>query len=128
MKVIGGFLLILGIVGLLLNLVLWLPAKFNLIVMALTSVVCVIAIWGGGKLSQSKSVVMKESAKKYEPEVQPSGAIQPRIVCPRCGWLGATGQRFCGACGSSLANCCPTCGAGIAPASRFCSNCGARLA
>lgn len=128
MKAIGGFLLILGIMGLLLNLILWLPAKFNLIVMVVIFIVCVAIIWGGGKLAQSKTVVVREPATKYETKVQPSGGIQPRIVCFRCGWLGAAGQRFCGACGSSLVYCCPTCGAGIASASRFCSNCGARLA
>jgi hypothetical protein len=85
MKAIGGLLLVLGIIGLLLNLILWLPAKFNLIVMVVISVVCVMAIWGGGKLSQAKTVVVKESAKKYEPKVQPSEGIQQRVVCPRCG-------------------------------------------
>jgi hypothetical protein len=54
MKAIGGLLLVLGIIGLLLNLILWLPAGFNLIVMVLISVVCFVAIWGGGKLSQTK--------------------------------------------------------------------------
>jgi hypothetical protein len=54
MKAIGGLLLVLGIIGLLLSLILWLPAGFNLIVMVLISVVCFVAIWGGGKLSQTK--------------------------------------------------------------------------
>lgn len=127
MKAIGGLLLVLGIIGLLLNLILWLPAGFNLIVMVLISVVCFVAIWGGGRLSQTKIEVAKERATKYETTAQLTQEIRQKIACPRCGWLGASGQRFCGACGSSLAYCCPTCGASIAPESKFCPNCGARL-
>ncbi|MBM3143216.1 MAG: zinc-ribbon domain-containing protein [Chloroflexi bacterium] len=127
MKAIGGLLLILGVIGLLLNLILWLPAGFNLIVMVLISVVCFVAICGGGRLSQTKIEVAKERATKYETTAQATQEIRQKIACPRCGWLGASGQRFCGACGSSLAYCCPTCGASIAPESKFCPNCGARL-
>lgn len=127
MKAIGGLLRVLGIIGLLLNLILWLPAGFNLIVMVLISVVCFVAIWGGGRLSRAKTEFVKEPARGYELRAQQAQETQQRIICPRCGWLGASGQRFCGACGSSLAYCCPTCGASIAPESKFCPNCGARL-
>jgi hypothetical protein len=127
MKAIGGLLLVLGIIGLLLNLILWLPAGFNLIVMVLISVVCFVAIWGGGRLSQTKIEVAKEWATKYETTAQSTQEMRQKIACPRCGWPSASGQRFCGACGSSLAYCCPTCGASIAPESKFCPNCGARL-
>jgi len=127
MKAIGGLLLVLGIIGLLLSLILWLPAGFNLIGMVLISVVCFVAIWGGGKLSQTKIEFAKERTTKYETTTQSTQEIRQRIICPRCGWLGVSGQRFCGACGSSLAYCCPTCGASITAESKFCPNCGARL-
>jgi len=96
MKAIGGLLLVLGIIGLLLNLILWLPAGFNLIVMVLISVVCFVAIWGGGRLSQTKIEVAKERATKYETTAQSTQEIRQKIACPRCGWLGASGQRFWG--------------------------------
>ncbi len=127
MKAIGGLLLVLGMIGLTLNLIFWLPAKINLIVMVLISVVCVVSIWGGGKLSLARVEAGEESAKKYEPMAQQTYQMQQRIICPKCGGQGVAGQRFCGACGSSLASYCPTCGAAIAAPSKFCSNCGARL-
>ncbi|MCX6010268.1 MAG: zinc ribbon domain-containing protein [Chloroflexi bacterium] len=127
MKAIGGLLLVLGIIGLLLSLILWLPARFNLIVMVLISVVCFVAIWGGGRLSQTKIEFAKERTTKYETTAQSTQEIRQRIICPRCGWLGASGQRFCGACGSGLAAYCATCGGAITTPSKFCGNCGARL-
>jgi hypothetical protein len=127
MKVIGRLLLILGIIGLLLNLVLWLPADFNLIIMVLISVVCFVAIWGGGKLSQTKAAFVSEPAKKYEPIAQQAQMVQQKITCPKCGCQVAPGQQFCGACGSSLASYCAACGSAINSSSKFCGNCGARL-
>ena len=127
MKAIGGLLLVLGIMGLLLNLILWLPAKFNLIVMVLISVVCFVAIWGGGKLLQAKTAFVQEPAKKYEPTAQQAQWVQQKVACPKCGCQVVPGQRFCGACGSSLESYCATCGGAITAPSRFCGNCGARL-
>src|SRR4030042_1376597 len=69
MKSIGGLLLVLGIVGLLLNLILWLPAGFNLIVVVPISIVCFVAIWGGGKLSQAKTELVPAPAKQSELKV-----------------------------------------------------------
>jgi TRAP-type C4-dicarboxylate transport system permease small subunit len=74
MKAIGGLLLVLGITGLLLNLILWLPLRLNLIIMVLISVVCFVAIWGGGKLAQAKTAFVQEPAKKYDQRFsKPSG-------------------------------------------------------
>jgi hypothetical protein len=126
-KVIGRLLFILGTIGLLLNLILWLPTRINLIIMVPISVVCVVIILGGGKLSQPRIEVEKVQEGKHEPMAQQAQGMQQGIVCPRCGWLGAPGNRFCGACGSSLASVCPGCGAPIAPAAKFCTNCGTRL-
>ncbi|MBM3118336.1 MAG: zinc ribbon domain-containing protein [Chloroflexi bacterium] len=53
--------------------------------------------------------------------------MQQRVTCSKCGGQCAHGQRFCGACGSSLASYCPTCGAAIAAPSKFCGNCGTSL-
>ena len=127
MKAVGGILLGLGIVGLLLNLILWLPAGFNLIVVVLISVVCFMAIWGGGKLSQTKTEFVPEPVKRYEPTAQQARWVQRSITCPKCGCQIAPGQQFCGACGSSLKSYCAACGNAITKPSRFCGNCGARL-
>jgi len=127
MKAIGGLLLIIGLIGLLLNLILWLPVQLNLIIMVLISAVCLVAIWGGGKLSQTKAAFVQEPAKKYEPTDQQAQWVQQKVVCPKCGCQVVPGQQFCGACGSSLASYCATCGAAITGPSKFCGNCGAKL-
>ena len=127
MKVIGGFLLILGIIGLLLNLVLWLPSKFNLIVMVVISVVCGAIIWGGGELSRSRTVRVKEPARAHQLMMQQSQGMKQGNACPKCGKQGLPDQRFCGACGSRLTSHCPACGVPTSQPSKFCGNCGARL-
>ena len=85
MRIIGGLLLVLGMVGLLLNLILWLPTGFNLIVVVLISVVCFVAIWGGGKLSQTKTELVAEPAKQYAPAAQQPQWVQQSVTCPKCG-------------------------------------------
>jgi len=127
MRAIGGFLLVLGMAGLLLNLILWLPTGFNLIVVVLISTVCFVAIWGGGRLAQTKAELVPEPGKQYEPAAQQPQWIQQNVACPKCGCQVAPGQQFCGGCGSSLESYCARCGAAITAPSRFCGNCGARL-
>ena len=128
MKAIGGLLLVIGVVGLLLNLILWLPAQLNLIIMVLISVACFVAIWGGGKLSQAKAAFfVQEPEKKHEPTARQAQWIQQKGACPKCGCQVIPGQQFCGACGSSLTSYCAICGAAITAPSKFCGNCGARL-
>ena len=127
MKAIGGVILGLGIVGLLLSLILWLPAGFAPIVVVLISVVCFVAIWGGGKLLQAKTEFVPEPVKGYEPTTQQAQWGQQSATCPKCGAQIAPGQQFCGTCGSSLKSYCAACGSAITSPSRFCGNCGARL-
>ncbi|MFC2050648.1 zinc ribbon domain-containing protein [Chloroflexota bacterium] len=127
MKAIGGLLLVIGVMGLLLNLIFWLPAQLNLIIMVLISAVCFVAIWGGGKLLQTKVAFVRESPKKDEPTVQQAQWVQQKVACPKCGCQVVPGQQFCGSCGSSLTSYCATCGAAITAPSKFCGNCGARL-
>ncbi|MCJ7653981.1 MAG: zinc ribbon domain-containing protein [Dehalococcoidia bacterium] len=127
MKAIGGLLLVIGVMGLLMNLILWLPARLSLIIMVLISAVCFVAIWGGGKLSQTKPAFVQELAKKHEPTAQQAQWVQQKVACPKCGCQVVPGQQFCGACGSSLASYCATCGGAITTPSKFCGNCGARL-
>jgi hypothetical protein len=123
-------LLILGIVGLLLNLIFWLPAQFNLVVAVLIAVVCLVAVWGGGRLSQPKTELVTQPGK-YEP-VFPSQPAQwtqpaPGAICPKCSCQIVPGQQFCGGCGSSLVSYCARCGAAINSPSKFCGSCGSRL-
>ncbi len=127
MRAIGGILLVLGMVGLLLNLILWLPAGFNMVVIIFISTVCFVAIWGGGRLSQTKTELVVEPAKRYAPTAQQPQLVQQSVTCPKCGCQVAPGQRFCGGCGSTLESYCARCGAAITAPSMFCSNCGARL-
>jgi len=126
-KAAGGLMLILGIIGLLLLLILWLPTRINLTVMVLISVVCLVSVWGGGRLSEPKTGVYKAPEGRHEPVVQPPPKIQQEAACFRCGSPVVLGQRFCGTCGSSLMAECPRCGAATPPAFRFCGNCGAKL-
>jgi class 3 adenylate cyclase/tetratricopeptide (TPR) repeat protein len=48
-------------------------------------------------------------------------------VCPQCGAENSAGRKFCGACGSALAQVCPSCGAGNESGMRFCGECGSAL-
>jgi hypothetical protein len=129
MKVVGVLLLILGIIGLLLNLIFWLPAQFNMVVAVLISVVCLVAVWGGGRLSLPKTELVAQPAGKYEPTSQPDqwSPPAPGVICPKCGSHIVPGQQFCGGCGSSLVSYCARCGAAINSPSRFCGSCGSRL-
>jgi hypothetical protein len=129
MKALGVFLLILGIMGLLLNLLFWLPAKFNLVVAVLISVVCLVAVWGGGRLAQPNTELVAQPAGKYEPISPPAQVSPPAagVICPKCGCQIVPGQQFCGGCGSSLVSYCARCGNAISEPSRFCGRCGARL-
>src|SRR4030042_1732719 len=127
MRAIGGLLLVLGMVGLLLSLILWLPTWFNLIVVVLISIVCLVAVWGGGSLSQTKAGLITEPAKQYEPAPQQPQWVQQSVACPKCGCQVVPGQQFCGGCGSTLESYCARCGVAITAPSRFCGNCGARL-
>ncbi len=127
MRTIGGILIVLGMVGLLLNLILWLPSGFNMVVVILVPTVCFVAIWGGGRLSQTKADLVAEPAEQYGPVPQQPQWIQQSVACPKCGCKVAPGQQFCGGCGSTLESYCARCGAAITAPSRFCGNCGSRL-
>src|SRR5215469_1293186 len=48
--------------------------------------------------------------------------------CSKCGSDNPSGKRFCGDCGSQLANSCPKCGAENPEGKKFCGDCGASLA
>lgn len=53
--------------------------------------------------------------------------MQTTSGCAACGSANAADQRFCGACGASLARRCPACGRENDPGYRFCGGCGAPL-
>ena len=126
-QVVGRVLFILGTIGLLLNLITWLPAGINLIMMVVISIVCLLLVWGGAKMSLSKVEIETGPRRGYEPGAQQVQGVRQGIVCLRCGSLCALGQRFCGSCGAGLASGCRRCGAMVDPTSRFCTSCGARL-
>ena len=128
MKTVGVILLVLGLVGLLLNLIFWLPAKFNLVVAVLLAVVCLVAVWGGGKLAQPKAELIAQPAGQYQPiSPQAQWSQSAGASCPKCGSQIMPGQQVCGGCGSSLVSYCARCGVALKEPSRFCGKCGARL-
>ena len=49
------------------------------------------------------------------------------MICAHCGTENPAGQRFCGSCGTALAQTCASCGAANPPGQRFCGECGAAL-
>ncbi|MBA2641924.1 MAG: zinc ribbon domain-containing protein, partial [Actinobacteria bacterium] len=49
------------------------------------------------------------------------------LLCPSCGSANELSRKFCGECGTALAQACPSCGAANAPAVKFCGECGAAL-
>src|SRR5215813_9655795 len=50
------------------------------------------------------------------------------MTCPHCGSDNPAGKKFCGECGTALANRCAQCGADNPPNKKFCGECGASLA
>jgi class 3 adenylate cyclase len=48
--------------------------------------------------------------------------------CPSCQSENEAGRKFCGECGTPLAQLCPACGAANGPAVKFCGECGTALA
>ena len=50
------------------------------------------------------------------------------LPCPSCGTPNEGGRKFCGECGSALAQSCPSCGAANASTVKFCGECGTALA
>ncbi|CAN5225923.1 hypothetical protein BH20ACT13_BH20ACT13_06030 [soil metagenome] len=50
------------------------------------------------------------------------------LPCPSCGTTNEAGRKFCGECGSALAQSCPSCGTANAPEVKFCGECGTALA
>jgi predicted RNA-binding Zn-ribbon protein involved in translation (DUF1610 family) len=60
--------------------------------------------------------------------------MQHTVTCPSCGAVSASGQQFCGKCGTKLATevqqqkiKCPNCGSQNLAGQQFCGNCGAAL-
>jgi class 3 adenylate cyclase/tetratricopeptide (TPR) repeat protein len=45
--------------------------------------------------------------------------------CPTCGSENPAGKKFCGDCGTALAQACSSCGSPIDPGKKFCGDCGA---
>ncbi len=127
MKAIGGLLIVLGLIGLLLTLIFWLPAKINLPIVLFVSIVCLVSIWGGGKLSLKAVRTREKPIDKYAPGIQQAYRVQHGVACPRCGTSVVHGQKFCGDCGLSLLLYCPACGVAVMSQSKFCGTCGTRL-
>jgi hypothetical protein len=55
------------------------------------------------------------------------GAGEGRERCSKCGIENPVGKKFCGDCGTPLANLCPQCGADNPAGKRFCGECGTAL-
>ena len=49
------------------------------------------------------------------------------MSCPRCGANVASGENFCGDCGSPLPLTCKVCSSENPPGKKFCADCGAAL-
>ncbi len=122
----GGLLFFSGLMGLVLVLVFWLPNSINLSIVISVCLLCFGCVWGGGKLLQQP--IVRRRAVTDGSVAQPSELGQLTTVCPRCGWLIGSGQRFCGGCGMVVGPVCAQCGALVVPGFRFCTNCGNRLA
>ena len=127
MKAIGVMLLGLGLIGLMLDLIFWLPTNFNPIMTAIIGVVCLVAVWGGGRIAQP-AMQPARAATSYDKATQ-SAQWMPlaSATCPKCGSQVMPGQQYCGGCGSGLQSYCAGCGNPLSEPSRFCGKCGTRL-
>ena len=82
---------------------------------------------------------------EMRPQGQQGPAPEPQVVCPKCGTLNPTSNKFCASCGAKISvtfvpcpKCgekvaegvkfCPNCGTAMAPATKRCANCGAEMA
>lgn len=81
-----------------------------------------------------KITELEEAIKKVELEALKMRHGADAIMCPKCGAVNKTGDKFCGGCGYSLVvevvsegKTCPTCGASIKEGIKFCSRCGGKL-
>jgi class 3 adenylate cyclase/tetratricopeptide (TPR) repeat protein len=54
--------------------------------------------------------------------------VADTFSCPSCGSANEAGRKFCGECGSALAQVCPSCGTPNPPGVKFCGECGTALA
>ncbi len=55
---------------------------------------------------------------------------EAQVVCPKCGTLNPTSNKFCASCGAKLAVTfvqCPKCGEKVAEGAKFCPNCGTAM-
>ena len=82
--------------------------------------------------------VVKEAGKEIAPTVQDLAAAVKRgledegegdksNICPVCGNGNDAADKFCGTCGSSLAEICPKCGYENPSSDKFCGHCGQEL-
>jgi predicted ATPase/class 3 adenylate cyclase len=53
--------------------------------------------------------------------------VADEFLCPSCGTANDAGRKFCGECGTSLAQTCGSCGTANPPSVKFCGECGAAL-
>ena len=95
-KVIGWILFAWGIIGLLGNLVIWLPSGTNILMMVLNSGICALFIWGGWRLAHPKvSVKEMEKYQYYCDSCNLTHTVQmppwpwkrviDDVMCPNCG-------------------------------------------
>ena len=127
MKALGALLLVFGLIGLLLDLIFWLPAKFSPMVAALIGAACLVVVWGGGRMAKIVPTALGMGRHEAVSSQTPSGFTTTAASCPKCSCQVMLGQQFCGGCGSSLVSYCAKCGNTVAEPARFCGRCGARL-
>jgi class 3 adenylate cyclase/tetratricopeptide (TPR) repeat protein len=53
--------------------------------------------------------------------------VAESVLCPACGTANEGDRKFCGECGSPLAQTCPSCGTPNPPTVKFCGECGTAL-
>jgi predicted ATPase/class 3 adenylate cyclase len=53
--------------------------------------------------------------------------VTESVTCPSCGTANEGDRKFCGECGSPLAQSCPSCGTPNPPTVKFCGECGTAL-
>lgn len=81
-----------------------------------------------------KITELEKSIKRAEEEALKTRYGADAIMCPKCGAVNKSGDKFCSGCGNAVTltdksegKNCPTCGSSVKEGAKFCMRCGGKI-